>query len=508
MSMKKILMAAAAVSALTAGSASAASIYWAKFSGVTVTDSVTSANSKGSYRMAAETKLGSGLDSKAGGAITTTNNNNVLSVKMDSGRLSDGSYTVKFDYSGNVKFKNALASADLSVDQTAVTPGGGAAATAVGSSCTVSKTLQSGGGTSANTVTYLVTLSGCTNAGSTTYGPQYFSLNPDFTVTGTGAVKATVTVSQSGSTIDNGPASVDVFTTPNVFSLSATADTTDTKWALGSAGTTPYITLTSDKTLGKYTFATVTGAGGTSTANIIYASADATSQADGLNATATLKVTGDVAVVDVSNTASGGTATAMTAAADKLSASVSGIAKDTDGKITVATPSTALATSQGVKSYQLTVTPVTTSTLITVPAATTIDLQSITLEGTNILAPWVAGSQSPSSTVVRIANMAATDTGLMTLTLKSPIYNSGTVAGATTCNSSKLPALAKIAAGGELVLGVTEMTTCFGDFKRGDLVITTQTPKDNLTAKARLTTASGQISEISLGGLNTGTLAY
>ena len=77
MSMKKILMAAAAVTALTASSASAASIYWAKFSGVTVTDSVTSANSKGSYRMAAETKLGSGLDSKQGGAISTTNNNNL-----------------------------------------------------------------------------------------------------------------------------------------------------------------------------------------------------------------------------------------------------------------------------------------------------------------------------------------------------------------------------------------------------------------------------------------------
>ena len=75
MSMKKILMAAAAVTALTAGSADAASIYKAQVSAITVYDSTASTTST-PYKIASETKFGS-----TGLSTTTTAGDNTVKLK-------------------------------------------------------------------------------------------------------------------------------------------------------------------------------------------------------------------------------------------------------------------------------------------------------------------------------------------------------------------------------------------------------------------------------------------
>ena len=126
-------------------------------------------------------------------------------------------------------------------------------------------------------------------------------------------------------------------------------------------------------------------------------------------------------------------------------------------------------------------------------------MQSVTLEGTNYTAPWVGGSQSSANTSIRLSNSGVV-TGAVTLQLGAPVYNDGTTAGATTCTSATLSKLASIAANSELVISNADLTTCFGDFKRGDVTITVQASSDSLTAKARnVNSGTGVVSEISLG---------
>ena len=102
--------------------------------------------------------------------------------------------------------------------------------------------------------------------------------------------------------------------------------------------------------------------------------------------------------------------------------------------------------------------------------------------------------------MIRISNSGAA-TAAVSLLLKSPFY-SGTVApSAVACTTSTLSKLDKVPANGELAIDSSDLFTCFGAFKRGDIVVTIQGSPTNLSAKARTTTVSGT-NEISLGGLD------
>jgi hypothetical protein len=480
--MKKILMAAAAVTALTAGSANAASIYAAKVSNIDAVASSISGSTTTTtytpYKIASETKYGT-----SGLATTTTSGHNATSLRVDQGRLTNAGtnkdYTVTFTYAGPAGFSSALTSSSLSLNATAGSYSG----------CTSTITLGDGGLAKGKTVTYVVNLaSGCTASA----GPDLFVLDAPLTVTGTGEVTVSGKVSTGGTSIDNGDATArTLIKNDSGISFTTDIDTDPTQWLL--AGTTPYTTLSSNNKLGKYTLSlTTTNAQGP----FVTADGTNTAKVDAQDLKADVSVSGDVSVTTISV---GGTAATKNTAKDTSTRSAvgqSGTAVD----ITIAADS-GITASQPSRSYSMTVTPTTSGTTLTVPAAKTQTLQTVGLEGTNFNVPWVAGNQSPSSTVVRIANNGTTASGAVTVMMKSPVRNTGTTAGATTCTSTALPALAKIGAGEELILGTTELTTCFGDFKRGDIIVTIQGAKTNLTAKARLTTASGQISETSIGGL-------
>lgn len=191
--------------------------------------------------------------------------------------------------------------------------------------------------------------------------------------------------------------------------------------------------LSADVTIGTFTVAPVTSG---ATGPFVLATGAATSKVDNAAQaiTSTAVVTGDV-----TNLAIEINGVATTKNTGKTTSTLAAIASGTK-PITVVSGSP--TSSQGSTSYSLSLTPATASANYTAPAAITQALQSVTLEGTNFLAPWIAGSQSgSSSSQVRVSNNGSTVTGAVTLMLKSPTYNAGTTAGATTCTSSTLSKL-------------------------------------------------------------------
>ena len=462
MSMKKILMAAVAVSALTAGAASAASITSALVSNQTAQSGVTSTP----YKIANEAKFGTGL------LTTTTAGHNASTVTVGAGQLGVGTYSVTYTLSGPASYQTALLNSSLTSN--------------AGTNCTVAPVVASGGAIGGTTVTYSVTLSGTcsTSAASPNNGPSTFTLDAPLKVTGLGSVTLTAGLAQGGVSIDNGTsAAVTLISNASGLTATAAADTGTTYWALGTG--VPYRTLGgADAIIGTYTVNSVAN---------VYADAAAASPISGENLTADLSLAGDF--TNLTATASVGGA--MTSVTPFSAATLAAQAKGTQTiSVAVTAPNTA---SQSAKSFSLTVTPKTTSLLYTVPAAYTTALQSISLEGTNYLAPWVGGSQSSAATSIRLSNSGVA-TGSVTLQLGAAVYDAGTTAGATTCTSSTLSKLSSIAANTELVISNADLTTCFGDFKRGDVTITVQAASASLTAKARnVNAASGDVSEISLG---------
>ena len=470
MSMKKILMAAVAVSALTAGAASAASITVATLNGADVYN-VASTPAATPYKLANETKIPvAGLATSAG----------TIKASVVSGRLGVGTYTVTYDLSGPAGFTAALTNGSIAGDHNLT-----------GTGCVVTPALVSGGLLGGKTVTYSVSVSGtCAASGTLNSAPQNFTLSSPITVTGFGDVSATASFAQGGVTIDNGAAAArTLLTNAAGFTATASADTVATQFAL--AGTPAYTALQTggsyDAVIGKYTIA-----GSAS----VFVDAAGLAAASAQNLTADISLAGDFTYL----TGFGTVGTIAWARATPYTAiTAAGTSPVTDQAITLAVTGSASA-SQTSKAFSLTVTPKTTTPLVyTVPSAFTTAMQSIGLQGTNYLAPWVGGSQSSAATSIRLSNSGVA-TGAVTVQLLAPVYDAGTTAGATTCTSSTLSKLSSIATNSELVIANADLTTCFGNFKRGDVVVTIQADPTALTAKARNVNAgTGVVSEISLG---------
>lgn len=347
MSMKKILMAAVAVSALTAGAASAATISLAKVSNQTAQSGATSTP----YKIASETKFTAGL------LTTTTAGHNASTLTVDAGQLGVGTYSVTYSLSGPASYQAALLNSSLTSN--------------AGNNCTVAPVVASGGALSGKTVTYSVTLSGTcsTSAASPNNGPSAFVLDAPLQVTGLGSVTETASLAQGGVSIDNGTsAAVALISNATGFTTTAAADTGTTYWALGSG--VPYRTLAgADAIIGTYTVNSVA---------FVYADAAAAFPISSENLTADLSLSGDFTNL----TATASTGGAMTSVTPFSAATLAAQAKGTQ-TITMSVPGgTPNSVSQSAKAFSLTVTPKTTSALFTVPAAYTTALQTISLEGT------------------------------------------------------------------------------------------------------------------------------
>ena len=507
MTMKKILMAAVAISALTAGAANAAattSIVSAKVSSVTLTPASTGVSAT-SYALASSAIIAASGQGLTNAKTTTVGDDNKIAALLSDGVQkfysgpSGTNYSVTYTLSGTgaPTFQTAPATIKLT-GHTA------ACATAIGVDGNVA--LVSGGAIGTSTITGVFNIPlACT----TGLAPTGVSIDAPFTMGAVGTAIGTFSFKVVATdSVYDAPVSHPLVITGSPFTVSVATATTaagatakPTKLALG--GTLGVYTsildnANVDSLIGTVTYKAATAPTGAHGA-VVYADMLITPlptiTADvQLNAT-----TSNFTVIKPALSIDGGTTpsaftvvTATPSVVSKLASS----ARKADISVTIgATNATSIPTAQ---SFTATITPYLSSAAqVTVPAAVTGALETIGVEGASFTAPWVGGSLSASSTYIRVSNSGAA-TGTVTVALVSPTDAASATDAGALCTSTKLAKLGSIAAGGELVLKPEDLTTCFGAFARGDVVVTVQGSAASLTAKARNVTSTN-VSELSLG---------
>jgi len=165
------------------------------------------------------------------------------------------------------------------------------------------------------------------------------------------------------------------------------------------------------------------------------------------------------------------------------------------GTVGLATATVPLVGSESAYTVTPTVTMATPATWAApVFAAKTIG--SVSYQGTTFYAPWFGDGSNGIGYTVRLSNAGTTAIPFVQLKLASPFVaaTSGTVAGTATCSVGTVPAK------GELLITSAMAASCFGGFKRGDLtVITGNASTAATTAKMRATAVNGTVTEVTLG---------
>jgi len=154
-------------------------------------------------------------------------------------------------------------------------------------------------------------------------------------------------------------------------------------------------------------------------------------------------------------------------------------------------------------SYTATIVPTMVAgyTAQTYAAAT---LGTVSFEGASFLAPWVGDGSNGITYTIRLANKTATAIPYATATLLNPNVTgtTGTAGTSGICNLGTIPA------SGELLVTSASLATCFGAFKRSDVTLTVGTGTTGasviagVTAKMRAS-AAGIVSDVTLGGGST-----
>ncbi len=183
-------------------------------------------------------------------------------------------------------------------------------------------------------------------------------------------------------------------------------------------------------------------------------------------------------------------APARTTATGTAAASATGLAAVNVTATTIGTPTTSVSTPQ-VSNVTIRAVP---ATLLNPSATASSPLETIGQQGTVINAPWFGGSKAATPSWVRLTSTVGT--GGINLTLNNAVYATGDTPGATTCTVAT-----SIAAGGELIIDSAKAKTCFGDFVRGDIQIVVNGSQSGLTAKMRVASTNGTVSELSLSNL-------
>ncbi len=132
---------------------------------------------------------------------------------------------------------------------------------------------------------------------------------------------------------------------------------------------------------------------------------------------------------------------------------------------------------------------------------------TVTLEGTNFIAPWIAIGSTSASSALRIANNGTTTTGPIILTLLSSSSTTPATTGRATLTQSQVVSgtlvNGGIAAGQQIVISGNSLAALFGTAAaNGDVQVTIQADGTNLSAKVR-TNVGANTFEASLGNLET-----
>jgi len=409
------------------------------------------------------------------------------------------SFVVTFDITGGTIPTTEAAS--LAVNQTAV---GGAV---LGTASVVQ------GARSANSITFIVTVNAPTNTGSANV--DSFTLT---TRAANSAAEANIAVASSVSVSAGGVSSVIDTTTArtlvryqNILAASLGSTSNNTKAALpdfklftnaGVVGNPANLTnanrtaeLASNFTIAA---ATTNAAGATYFGGLTGAAVTADAVVD----SATLVISGALPTHLTPALTAGGTVTrtatsasfALTnAEADAL------IAGASDFTLTqTATAADQAAIPAG--SYTATFTPTFVSGY-TGSAVGAANAGAITLDGTNFIAPWFSGMQAQSQSQVRLSNTSASN-ATVRVSITNGVFNfngSQTAFGDAACATGPFT----LPVNGDLVLSSAAIKACFGDFVRGDLLISVEAAGQGVTAKMRNTSANGTF-ETTLGRFSGG----
>lgn len=133
-------------------------------------------------------------------------------------------------------------------------------------------------------------------------------------------------------------------------------------------------------------------------------------------------------------------------------------------------------------------------------------LAPVLRDGTSFTAPWVALASTSANSTIRLANNGSTDTGPIQMTLKSSTGSATTktvtITNAQLINGSALTSSGGIAAGSTVFISGAALSTAMGTTAaNGDLEVTIEAQPQFISGKVRVTQASGQILETSLGNL-------
>jgi hypothetical protein len=549
MNMKKILLAGIAVGALASTGASAASLTAATISGVNLAPNAITGIIPAPYGLPGNL---TGVGNAAQLGTTTAANATAFTVRADTATgfippLGNTAYEVTFKLTGtaNPTYIARTVAADLGAygnnNLTFIGFSAGAAQTSnmVGltsvnfSTCTISDVGINSGGVGQNTLAYRFKVSGtCDSANSITS----VRIDSPFQIAAVGSVILTTTYttpSLGANPVDAGPSVqtlvnavanyTDIGIGANPFNGTTLAGFNaglqlPTAWAAAPAITgnntfTAYLaTGPVDAIIGsvKGLYLPATGLG----VQGLYSNMAAGAMP---NLTASLAVTATTSPVfaamrpgltNVAGTTAGtvssttatvnSTNTVATLAVPAFAGTGAAILASNINVAVVANNNISVTTTQAY-SGTLTVSP-PTGNAIAAFTPVTANLETTTLQGFKIDAPWFGGSKAATPSLVRLSNSSSVATGTVTLVLNNPVLASGDTLTASTCSIA-----AGVPATGEFLIDTARVTTCFGNFIRGDLAITVQGAVQNLTAKMRVLSSNGSVSEQTLGNLTAST---
>jgi len=195
---------------------------------------------------------------------------------------------------------------------------------------------------------------------------------------------------------------------------------------------------------------------------------------------------------DAQSPATTGSGTATLSAAN-LAAFIAIPATGKVGLAQVASTAATIAES----TYTISMVP-TLATGYTAVSYSTKTLGKLTYEGTSVYAPWVGDGTNGISYTIRLSNSSATTAIPFVQALLTSPYTTGTsgsVASTANCSVGTVPAA------GELLVTSAILQACFGNFKRADvtLIVGSSAAPAATTAKMRATAVNGTVSEVSLG---------
>ena len=486
---KNFLLAATAMTAIAfAGAAGAAEITSASVSGV----SLTGGSTPTVYTIATQTVTAT----EANRQTTVADGDNVIvaSVSND-GAFGPGiggrTYGAKLVLTG-AKFQDAVVAGDIEL----VGP-------ATLAACGAEALIVEGGSVAGTSVTVAITIPpGCAIADA----PTGVSFDVPFTLDAaatTASAAVNFVLGAAETPYDGGASTVQLVRKANAYDLTVTADTVPTTLAL--AGDAPYTALLTgsnvDNVLGSIKVGLAAAPAG-SADDVIYANLKPTTAFPTLTYDLLVKAeTGNFDAVELELDG----AAVVADEDDNTIAEIAGVAAGTK-VLTVETKAgndVSLSTAQA---YSVTVTPkVSAATVVAKPANVSGAVQTIGLEGTNFVAPWFTLNNANNTAFLRLSNNGTGSTGPIFLTLKSA--NGAVSTASVTLTQAMLAegtlsANGGIAANSAILITGAQLASAFGtSAANGDVQVTIQATDANLTAKARVRTASGVVTETSLGRL-------